>query len=109
MKQKRYWLRGIIVAGFILGVYQLIVWLIGEKCTPIGDICYNTYNIWLIPISNFLSIINVFYYLTAPFFNPSPGWEFLTHVFTIWPSFIFWGALFGYFYGKIKNRNKIVV
>ncbi len=107
MKQKRYWLRGTVISGLILGAYQLIVWLIGEKCLPIGDACYNTFNVWLIPISNFLSTIDVFYYLVAPFSDTTPGWEFLIHVFTIWPSFIFLGLLFGWFYGKFKNRNKI--
>lgn len=105
MKTKRYWLRGGVIGLAVFAVYDLITYFIQEPCVSVGNACYDKIKPIIIPISNFFSSIDVFYYLISPFIEGVSwfGKEFY-HVFTIWPSVILIGIIIGYLYGKIKNK-----
>ena len=109
-----YWLKGAITTFGIFivlfGILNLAGWIIGEKCVPIGDVCYDKYIPFLLPFYKIFRSLDIIYYVITPFLdcvdNEWVGCEFV-HVVTIWPSFILIAIIIGLIYGKIRTRKNM--
>ena len=101
-----YWVRGGISGLGVLILSDIFIHFLQEPCTAVGDACYDKVHPITIPLGKFLSSIDIFYYGISPFVKNSEWFgKELYHVFTIWPSIVFIGAIIGWLYGKIKSRR----
>lgn len=102
MKQKRYWLRGGVV-GLVMGIIVLIVAMLtalnydcpGGNCTPYWYDMIGYVSGWLsFPLTSFAKgFIGSSAYILNFIFIPA--------------TYFMYGAIIGWLYGKIGNRNKV--
>ncbi len=98
--QKRYWLRG----GIFLTIIGIISIAVGLYNTSNNDFVPP----WIIPAVPGLVVLHFF---GGPILNINNGNYHILQSITIIISlciYFFVGAVLGYLYGKIKNRNKII-
>ena len=101
MKQKRYWLRG----GICLGILNIIL-AVGSIATPAcGDLLAILFELPGIPFLFLFSVI-----------TEAIGWHVSVRIMECQVLFLFGtlgyfliGAVIGWIYGKIKNRNKVAM
>ena len=99
MNQKRYWLRGAIIAT----IYGIVAVIVTHLFFRVGD-NYSTLSLFLYPFIFIGSPINFIIILISPITKILPpfwgGIYFsIVYCFPV-------GALTGLLYGKIKNRNQ---
>jgi len=95
--QKRYWL----LRGGVVFLITGIIFLLASELI-INDV------IWHFPANPTIEFLSVFYSIPFVFLNIVLGVPYFISHFIILAIYFFVGAILGWLYGKIKNRNKSI-
>ncbi len=109
MKQKRYWLRGGITLIIVVGLSMLILFFLFPT-PPEADAWARAFPVWEVPLYYGMFLWDIVTYYAHIYTNWL--WDSQLGALFQWiipiSTYFIVGAILGWIYGKIKNRNKVI-